>query len=147
MYPLSSAKIRLSEDADADAALYVNVVSLHAESERLCFSNVQLEAYTIQTVRLEYSGELRSAEIQLWSSGGVAYSDQSRHAKYVSEILEEYSKKFVTALNLDNKKESAPVRPPTVTQSWPGSPTRAPGSPKSKLDEIFGQFKSEDQKQ
>jgi hypothetical protein len=124
MYPLSSAKIRVN--ATADAVLYVQVTSLYIKPEHICFANVRLEVYVIQNVTLEFSGEVRMSKIQVWHANSVAYSGRSRHAKYLSEILEDQSKKFVTDWNLDNKDESASGRLPTAAQSWPGSPSVPP---------------------
>ena len=87
---------------------YVNVLSLYSASTNSCVSNIEAEAYVDQNVNLEATGKTISAEIKLWSSGGIIGSNRERHRELLSQEIEDLAKQFVTAWNLDNKDHNAP---------------------------------------
>jgi hypothetical protein len=105
MYPLSSTKIAL--DHLADVTFYINILTAYLQEDQLCFSNLSIRAYTYQKVTLEFSGDDKAVVIDLWDSGDVAYSSRNRHARQISEMIEDRVKKFVTDWNLDNKPEAS----------------------------------------
>jgi hypothetical protein len=128
MYQLSSAAVEV--DHLADVVFYVNVTSLYLQADQICFSSIHVRANTYQTVTLEFSRDDKWAEIALWSSGYVASSTRSDHARYVSDVIEDKVKKFVTDWNLDNKPEvsahgsSDPAGGPW--NKYKGSPKQVP---------------------
>jgi hypothetical protein len=101
MYPLSSSKLKVVPFIDV--IFYLGVDSLYLREDQLCFSNVRLSAYAIQHVTLEFSGDIKIAEVTLWKNGFAQSSNRSRHARNISDGVEEYVKKFITDWNLDNK--------------------------------------------
>jgi hypothetical protein len=105
LYPVSAAKFHVVND-DNDPltpTLYVNTISLLFRPEELCVTHVALQAYAIQVVTLEFSGEQVLSEINLWDDGGICSTPRWGHARRVTETLERYAKRFVTNWNLDNK--------------------------------------------
>jgi hypothetical protein len=103
LYPLSSAKIEVV--SAADVIFYLGVDSLYLKGDQLCFSSINVEAFTLQNVSL-FSGEQKQAEIQLWFNGAVASTGADRHARHIQDIIEDKVKKFVTDWNFDNKPET-----------------------------------------
>ena len=93
---------------------YVNILSLYSASTNSCVSDIDAEAYVTQHVNLEATGKTVSAEIKLWSSGGIIGSTRERHRQLLSQEIEDLAKQFVTAWNLDNKAAS--------NSEWPGTP-------------------------
>jgi S1-C subfamily serine protease len=138
MYPFSSATIDVVADgffhrafqphldeSDAvlsDAVLYVNINTLYLKADQACFSSLHIEAYTIQKVTLEFSGDEKLAQVLLWESGAVASSSPSQHAGQMTSSVEEKVKKFITDWNLDNK----PLTPRRESESK--KPTISSGS-------------------
>jgi hypothetical protein len=148
LYPLSSAAIKV---ASADAVLYVRVGSIYLKADQICFSSVEVQAFTYQDVSLEFSGNNVRAEVDLWHRHVGYSSNRSNHASRSFPILEEMAKAFVTAWNLDNKNVSGsedPVPKPKARVDdviakrgyfgGPDSPT-TPAAPKGKrsLEDIF----------
>jgi hypothetical protein len=105
MYPLSSSKIKVDR-ALAPAVFYVNVNTSYSK-DRLCVSSVHMEARFYQNVTLKFSGDTMLVEINLWRDGGILFSPPSRHAAQITSGIEQYTKKFVTDWNLDNKPSTA----------------------------------------
>jgi hypothetical protein len=101
MYPLSSTKIQI--DVLAPVTLYLNISTLYSDQDQLCFSNVQIDANSMQRVKFDFSGAVNFAKVNLWYTGSVLYTDKSGHARHVSDIIEGSIKKFVTDWNLDNR--------------------------------------------
>jgi hypothetical protein len=99
MYPLSSAKIAL--ETSAFETLYIHISTLHQNLG--CFSVVSIQAYTLQKVTLQFSGEEKVVDVILWKSDSLLTSNWSGHARQVSDTIEEAVKKFITDWNLDNK--------------------------------------------
>ena len=75
-------------------------------------------------MNLEATGKTISAEIKLWSSGGIIGSTRERHRQLISQEIEDLAKQFVTAWNLDNKAglydDLIPKQPDN--SEWPGIP-------------------------
>jgi hypothetical protein len=103
MYPLSAANIQVDPAVNSDATLYVNIGTIYLKADQTCFSSLRIEAYTIQKIALEFSGDEKWVEVRLWHSGGIASSHPSQHARQMTDYAEETVKKFITDWNLDNK--------------------------------------------
>jgi hypothetical protein len=58
-------------------------------------------------VTLEFSGDTRLAEVNLWHNGVIFSSSPSRHLSQVTSEIENSTKKFITDWNLDNKPSTA----------------------------------------
>ena len=94
-------------DIEKALTFYVNVLSLYSASTNSCVSSIAAEATVYQqNVNLEATGTTVSAEIKLWSSGGIIGSNRERHRQLLSQEIEDLAKRFVTAWNLDNKDHS-----------------------------------------
>jgi S1-C subfamily serine protease len=117
MYPLSSSQIAV--DPSAEVALYVRTGTLSFRANGVCFSSLDLQAFTFQNVTLAFSGNEGRAVIQLWQSGGVASSSLGSHARRITGFVEAKVKKFITDWNLDNKPEASvnprPKNRPTIS--------------------------------
>jgi hypothetical protein len=85
---------------------YVNVLSLYSASTNSCVSNIEAEACVAQNVNLEATGKTISAEIKLWSLGGIIGSNRERHREMLSQEIEDLAKQFVATWNLDNRDHS-----------------------------------------
>jgi hypothetical protein len=101
MYPLSSTKLGVV--SSSEAAFYVNINTLFLTEDKLCFSNVLVKVYSYADVKLTFSGSTKVAEVLLWDSGSVLYSNLSSHARYIRDDIEEKVKSVITDWNLDNK--------------------------------------------
>ena len=105
MYPLSSTKIEVAPSASV--LLYVNVNSLFLRGDRLCFSSVRMEVHAFGDATLVFTGEEKqNVLVGLWDTSFVASSDRSDNARYITGIIEDLVKRFITDWNFDNK----PVR-------------------------------------
>src|SRR5258707_896964 len=69
-----------------------------------------MEAYIPQHVPLEFPDRRTFATVRLSQFIFDASSGQSRHAKQVSDVVEDLAKKFLTDWNLDNKPEARTSR-------------------------------------
>jgi len=92
-----------SRDIENALTFYVKVLSLYSASTNSCVSTIDAEAEVYQKVSLGANGKTISAEIKLWSSGGIIGSNRERHRQLLSQETEDLAKQFVTVWNLDNK--------------------------------------------
>lgn len=111
-YPASSAKFQLTEPDTklqikgprTDGTLYINVLSLFFKSTGLYVSRILVEAYSIQTLTLNFLHREAIVQVMLWDQHSMVSTDRAEHAHHVTEAIEELVKQFVTDWNLDNKE-------------------------------------------
>jgi hypothetical protein len=100
MYPASSARFAVKENVLLPY-MYFNIITL--KPVQLCASAIDMSFRVSQGVKLEASGQFIFATIELWNDGGLRVSSNHQHGQAVRNEIEEETKKFITAWNLDNR--------------------------------------------
>jgi hypothetical protein len=106
MYPASSSnlKTKIEEEPLRIPIFYIQVSTLHGVSG-LCFSDVIVKVYINQTLKLPFANRDGFYEVDLWHENWVVFSPVNRHAQMIKEQIENITKAFLTAWNLDNKPQ------------------------------------------
>lgn len=93
--PIGVSGLKLSEAAEV--YLYVNVTTLHLESQDFCVSSLSIDVYSRQYVELAATKLNVPATITLWESGVVFGGPTDSHLEQVLDALGVRTNEFVTA--------------------------------------------------
>jgi hypothetical protein len=102
MYPASSSRLQITSDPDSPI-FYIQVSTLRLNPEGICFSSVYYESYNSQFVQPDFAPTPKLYDVVFWKTGSVFFSVNNRHTQLVRENVEDYTKRFLTIWNLDNK--------------------------------------------
>jgi hypothetical protein len=103
MYPASSSKLQIKDSIDVRTVFYIQITTLHERGT--CFSNIALKLYIYQELKVSFADRIGSYEVDLWHRGWLGISAVNRHPQIIREQIENYTKQFLTAWNLDNKPQ------------------------------------------
>ena len=104
LYPVSSANLQITTRI-GQPTLYLRLTTLLIKSISVCVTNIEIRVYSLQDVTMDFSGKTLFGEVNLWSNGGIFYSNRPDHLRHVTQMIEMLGQKFVTDWNLDNKPE------------------------------------------
>jgi hypothetical protein len=106
LYPASFTKFQITDARTSPVGLYVNVVSLFFKSDYLCVTHITMQAYSNQTLTLDFSHREAFAAVELWNKGSIVSTDRAEHAHHVTQSIDELVRQFITDWNFDNKDEN-----------------------------------------
>ena len=104
MYPASSSRLQIARDDLDVPSFYIQVTTLHTNSGA-CASSINFRLWYRQPVKPVFAESPRGLDIVFWIDGSIVMSAQNHHAQMVKEDVENYTKKFLTNWNLDNKPQ------------------------------------------
>ena len=103
-FPASSAAFEIVKWRAGLPTIHFQIVTIHSLKTSQCFSMIELGIIAIENVRMSYSNADVMSTIMIWTSTEIHYSAQARHEQNSRQIVENLTKRFITAWNLDNKK-------------------------------------------
>jgi hypothetical protein len=104
MYPVSSSNLKVEETRLGTPVFYIQVGTIHGQNG-LCVSTVNLSADIYQGVKLSFVNDEQFLKIQLWDAEWNGFSQANQHNRMIKNTIEDMTKKFLTAWNLDNKPQ------------------------------------------
>jgi hypothetical protein len=104
MYPASSSRLQIARDDPSAPFFYIQVTTLHS-NVGACASHIHYQLYFHQLVQPVFTPSPRNLDMVFWNEGSIMMSQQNQHAQMVKENVENYTKKFLTKWNFDNKSQ------------------------------------------
>jgi hypothetical protein len=109
MYPASSSKLKISDDLinlQPDVAtFYIQVTTHYTKTLGLCFTGINMQAHIYQSLKLPFADRVKGFNVKLWDDETIGVSAANQHGRQIQGMIEDYTKKFLTAWNLDNKPQ------------------------------------------
>ena len=106
-FPFSNSNIVLSDKlAGSDLWLYINISSVESQvGERVkgCAFHIKFVVYSYIMDKIPFNKKQTPFLSYLYTSSSLQISNVSEFRSFIREEIEEKSKKFITAYNLDNK--------------------------------------------
>jgi hypothetical protein len=105
MFPASSSKIRVSNDAWPKFVVYVATLNPRQPAGG-CSSHVTVEVVNYQDVKLDYAGEDKPpvrVKVTLWEHSWSDLSGIETHGQIVRTSVEDATKKFLAEWNFANE--------------------------------------------
>jgi hypothetical protein len=124
MYPASSANFKIIEQPEAWVpTFYINIATVLDDLG--CYSSVDTRLYLHQPVTIIPNNRPVFADVLLWEGSGVYTSSRSNHSQFIQDVIEKFTKQFITQWNLNNKPDASGEN----------------GQPDAQLDNDSGTFK------
>jgi hypothetical protein len=103
MYPVSSSNLQISDTNSDAATFYIQLTTLRMRFG--CVSAINIKVYVYQFLKPPFSDDAKLFKVELWSQGSINSSGTNEHARSIKGAIEDITKHFMTAWNLDNKPQ------------------------------------------